>query len=381
MIRDQWYIVLESEEVGAKPAGMTRMGERLAFWRDSAGSLTCLHDQCVHRGVRLSRGKVLGDTLQCLFHGFEYDRTGRVTAIPANGRLTDVPKAFKVNSYPVHEAHGWVWIWWGADAPADLKPPRFFSDLGDPFSYTTARDPWDAHYSRVIENQLDVAHLPFVHWNTIGRGNRTVVDGPVVRWIDDSYFHVFVRNRTEDGTPSRKASEIRVDPERDLRLEFIFPNLWQNRISESVRVLAAFVPVDDGHTILYLRTYQKVVRAPLLRELFNRPAMPSNVYIAHQDRGVVQTQVPKATALRMQEQLIHADHPIIEYRRRREELKRGMEDLVGAGAIARKTPGRQRGTARTGAPVEARAETCIGPGGRTARKVQAETWTKSVIDR
>jgi phenylpropionate dioxygenase-like ring-hydroxylating dioxygenase large terminal subunit len=263
----------------------------------------------------------LGDNLQCPFHGFEYDPMGRVTVIPANGRAAAVPKAFRVNRYPVYEAHGLIWIWWGEDAPAELEPPRFFADLGAPFSYATARDPWEAHYSRVIENQLDVAHLPFIHANTIGRGSRTIADGPVVRWINDGQFQLFVYNRPEDGTPARKASEIQVDPEKDFRLEFIFPNLWQNRISDSVRIVAAFVPVDENRTMLYLRFYQKVVRLPVLRGVFNRLAMPSNLYIAHQDRRVVETHDPQPSALRVGEQLVHADGPIVEYRRRREALK------------------------------------------------------------
>jgi phenylpropionate dioxygenase-like ring-hydroxylating dioxygenase large terminal subunit len=78
--------------------------------------------------------------------------------------------------------------------------------------------------------------------------------------------------------------------------------------------------VDDEHTILYLRFYQRVVRWPLLRQLFTRLAAPSNLYILHQDRRVVITQRPKTSALRMDEQLLQGDRPIIEYRRRRQAL-------------------------------------------------------------
>jgi phenylpropionate dioxygenase-like ring-hydroxylating dioxygenase large terminal subunit len=38
MIRDQWYVVLESAEIGRRPAGFLRMGERLVFWRDDSGT-------------------------------------------------------------------------------------------------------------------------------------------------------------------------------------------------------------------------------------------------------------------------------------------------------------------------------------------------------
>ncbi|MGW8251004.1 MAG: aromatic ring-hydroxylating oxygenase subunit alpha, partial [Anaerolineales bacterium] len=130
---------------------------------------------------------------------------------------------------------------------------------------------------------------------------------------------VYTFNRHDDGSPPRKASQLS-PAGREFHLEFIFPNLWQNYISQDVRVVAAFVPVDEEHTILYLRFYQKFLGLPVLSQIINRLAMPFNVYIAHQDRRVVETQLPKRSALRMEEQLIQADNPIIEYRRRREEL-------------------------------------------------------------
>ena len=49
--------------------------------------------------------------------------------------------------------------------------------------------------------------------------------------------------------------------------------------------------------------------------------MPSNVYIAHEDRRVVVTQQPKASGLKIGEVLIPGDVPIIEYRRKRAALQ------------------------------------------------------------
>lgn len=37
MIRNQWYVVLESNEVGRQPVSVTRLGEKMVFWRDQAG--------------------------------------------------------------------------------------------------------------------------------------------------------------------------------------------------------------------------------------------------------------------------------------------------------------------------------------------------------
>lgn len=321
MIRNQWYVVLESNEVRNRPVGVIRLGEKLVFWRDEAGKVQAALDRCPHRGVALSAGVIQHEHLQCPFHGFEFDSTGKCVLIPANGSSGVIPKAMCLTTYPTHEAHGYIWIWWGNPVPADLPAPEFFDNLDDTFAYGSAQDPWNAHYSRVIENQLDVVHLPFIHRNTIGRGNRTLVDGPVVDWKGDKMLYTYVFNRVDDGTPPRKPGELSPKAPTSVHLEFIFPNLWQNYISENVRILAAFVPVDEEHTILYLRFYQNSLRLPLLGQLFARLAMPSNVYIAHEDRRVVVTQQPKASGLKIGEILIQGDLPVIEYRRKRAALQ------------------------------------------------------------
>ncbi len=321
MIRNQWYVVLESKEIGAHTVGVTRLGEKLVFWRDPQGKVNAAVDRCPHRGAALSIGKINSGHLQCPFHGFEFDPTGKCVLIPANGRNGIIPNVMQLNSYPTYEAHGLIWLWWGSPTPQELPSPEFFDNLDDSFSYGSACDPWDAHYSRVIENQLDVVHLPFIHRKTIGRGNRTLIDGPVVEWEGDRMLYTYVYNRLDDGTPPRKPRDLSPKDSDSVHLEFILPNLWQNFISENVRILAAFVPVDDTHTLLYLRFYQNFMRLPFLGKLVSQLSMPSNVYIAHEDRRVVITQQPKPSGLKIGEVLIQGDLPIIEYRKKRSELQ------------------------------------------------------------
>jgi phenylpropionate dioxygenase-like ring-hydroxylating dioxygenase large terminal subunit len=319
MIRNQWYAILESSEVPrGRPVGVTRMGEKLVAWRDSQGKVAIMHDQCPHRGVTLSVGEVHRDCIWCPFHGFEYDASGRCTVIPANGVNTPVPRALRVQTYPAHEAHGLIFVYWG-QPDGEVPPPRWFADLDESFSYGSVRDPWHAHYSRVIENQLDVPHVPFIHHSTIGRGNRTVINGPWVEWQDADRFFVYTWMRAEDGTPARRADEVE-RPDKPFHLEFIFPNLWQNWISPRVRVVVAFAPVDDENTVMVLRFYQNFMRTPGVRNIINRSAMIFNTRVAHEDRRVVVTQRPLRSDLRMGEKLIPGDSPIIAYRRRRQEL-------------------------------------------------------------
>jgi phenylpropionate dioxygenase-like ring-hydroxylating dioxygenase large terminal subunit len=325
MIWNQWYVILESREVKpGKPVGVKRMGENLVLWRDEEGKVACILDQCVHRGAALSLGKVVDQHIQCPFHGLEFDASGQCTYIPANGRSVRVPKVFRTRAYPTHEEHGFIWIWWG-EARETLPPVRFFDAIDEDFPYMTIVDHWDTHYSRAIENQLDVIHLPFIHHNSIGRGDRRVVDGPLAEWgceaeVDEcDLLHVWVYNRVEDGTPARKPDQL-PRPTRRPFLQFRFPNVWHNWISDDMRVTAAFVPVDDEQTLMYLRYYQRTLRIPILKEIFLWIGKIGSLYIARQDRRVVNTQRPKRSYNRMGETLLTGDLPITLYRRHREAL-------------------------------------------------------------
>lgn len=318
MINNQWYIILESREVKRnKIIRIKRFNENMALWRDSNNDVCCISDKCCHRGASLGCGRLIDGKLECPFHGFLYDRTGRVTLIPANGKNAEVPNSMKVRSYPTHEAYGFIWAWYGDDEKISGEP-FFFEELKD-FSYSTLRDHWHVHYSRAIENQLDVVHLPFVHRTTIGRGNKKLVNGPVVVREGD-LITFYVSNVEDDGlTLPLKPEEIR-GYHKLFHLYFHFPNLWENHITEKIRVIAAFVPVDDESSIIYIRYYQDMVKIPVLREIMNFIGKISSFVILRQDKRVVITQLPKKSSYKMGERLIQGDLPIIEYRKRRQEL-------------------------------------------------------------
>lgn len=326
MIPNQWYAVLESKQVKkGNLIGVTRLGEKLAFWRDQDGTINCIVDKCIHRGVQLSKGKVRKHHLECPFHGFQYDETGKVKIIPARGRNARVEDYYKQKTYIAKDKGGLIFIYWG-EWPQDLSElppiPMFEELLDKQFSYSTKQDHWNVHYSLVIENQLDVVHLPFVHASTIGRGYKTLVHGPGLQKCEDdgiTELRVQPYNVRDDGkTIPLKQSEI----PKDLKtyLFFRFPNLWINRISSSTIIFIAFAPINEENTLLYLRFYTKS-SIPLISSIIRRIGARGNLLIAGQDKRVVITQQPKKSSLKMEGQkLISGDRPIIEYRRIREDL-------------------------------------------------------------
>ena len=131
----------------------------------------------------------------------------------------------------------------------------------------------------------------------------------------------YVNNTFDNGNIKPKKPE-EIENYQDLfRLQFQMPNLWQNIISENIRIVAVFAPIDQNNTHIYLRFYQKFMTIPVLKQMVNGLSRISNRYILHQDRRVVLTQIPKKSELKMGEHLIQGDAPIIEYRKRRAMLK------------------------------------------------------------
>ena len=328
MIPNQWYVILESKEIKKNQVkGFTRFGEKIVAWRDSRGDLGVFRDKCPHRGIQLSCGKVKEDHLQCPFHGFEYDTTGRCTLIPANGKASAVPDYIRAGAWPVKEAHGFIYLWYTPEPPSDITIPAgdlpevpWFDDLDDSLVSSSFTDLWKAHYSRGIENQLDVVHVPFIHHTTIGRGIGPVVNGPYTKQGENSIsFWPF--NEEDRGQKPLRPDQLTESPKKSVYITFIFPNLWQNHIMDSMRIIVAFVPIDDEHTLFYLKTYQKMVRLPLLKDLFFLFSKIFNLIVLKQDRTVVETHQPQATSLKMDEHLISGDHPIILYRKMREKFK------------------------------------------------------------
>ena len=286
--------MLDADELGSAPLGVQRHGEPLVFWR-SGDSVHCALDQCPHRWARLSLGTVQDGCLTCPFHGFRFDPDGQCTRMPPDG--PGVPsRRMAVQTWEAREAHGFVWIWWGARR--DSYPPiPWFDELQAPgwrWRWSRITETWDTHWSRVAENQLDFTHLPFVHRTSIGRGLDPAVE---------------VRIEGDGDRLTMWASNQKT------RLELVAPNLWRNRLGDKVNIVMVFAAIDEGTTRAYVRFYQRIVPLPVLGDLVCWLSRWPNAFILGQDRRVVTSQHPAPARLRNGEQLVKSDAPIIWFRR------------------------------------------------------------------
>ena len=213
-------------------------------------------------------------------------------------------------------------MWFGDEEPK--SEPKFFQDINEKFAYTEIREIWNVLFPRAVENQLDVMHLPYVHRTTIGRGNRTLVNGPVVKRLDEDSFVVYIFNEVDSGQIPKKPAEIK-ELESNVYLEFIFPNVWQNHISENMRVVVFFVPVTNEKTLIYLRYYIRATGIRSIDMLIAKLGMQFNKIVLHQDKRVVETQDKDIR----KDKFVQGDLPIIEFRKRLYNEKKLMEFLFG----------------------------------------------------
>ena len=74
-------------------------------------------------------GRIKGDDVECGYHGLTFDCTGACTRVPGAEKI---PHVARVQSYPIDERYGLLWIWMGEAEKAD--PAKIFEvdHWGDP---------------------------------------------------------------------------------------------------------------------------------------------------------------------------------------------------------------------------------------------------------
>jgi len=320
MIFNQWYAVLPSKAVKRDGIlAVKRLNLALALFRNRNGELGCVTDQCTHRGAALSIGCLKGDHIHCPFHGIEFDINGKCKFIPANGKAsTEDLSRYNVKQHLVREANDIIYLWYGDEEKVTETLPFFNDYVDDSYSYSEIEDHWNSHYSRSIENQLDVVHVPIVHYNTIGRGNKTLVNGPKVVF-ENGVITTSANNETDNGQKPKPASECEIN---STFLSFIFPNVWMNHIADKIKVIIYFAPVDDENTVLYIRFYCKLSKLKLINRFVAFTGKFANRVIERQDKRIVITEKPKVSSFRSNEKLISGDGPIVLYRKIRDELQK-----------------------------------------------------------
>jgi phenylpropionate dioxygenase-like ring-hydroxylating dioxygenase large terminal subunit len=320
MFMNFWYVAGTSDSIADKPVKVRMLGQNFVLFRDGAGKAHCLSNVCTHRGGSLAHGRVVGDTVACPYHGWQFNGGGTCVKIPSLGRDAKIPVRTRIDAYPVEERYGLVFAFLG-DLPEEERPPiQHIPEWGQAgWRATSQSRTRKVNFQRAVENGLDPAHNAFVHdthiaaadtdeWAKVGSLDVRETPWGVGFWnkvLAPPLAEGRMRQasgRTEaamidTGTGHHGANSVwtSIHPTPAV---FIHQYSWQT-------------PVDEGETTAYLVT----MRNFLLEPEHNARIIERNFYVAHQDDVVLAEIEPVLTPEdNTHENFTPADGPIARYR-------------------------------------------------------------------
>lgn len=274
-----WYPVARSGVIrSGQSHGVSFAGDPIVLVRTEGGELFALEDRCAHRQVPLRYGVVRGDVLQCGYHCWTYDRTGKCVAVPY--RSDDMALPAGVRSYPCREACGLVFVFPGDSEKAGTAPfpdlPRF-ADERYKTRYLDRRV--NCHYSFMHENLMDMNHQ-FLHRRLMGSIRATCLgssEGDT--WSETRYTFKRVGGKQSAGERFMiKTGKVERTSDRDhalmlIRTDYPYQTLqfWPRHSTEpALDLWNCYIPVDRQQRINH--TYGLMMirrpRIPGLIQLF-----------------------------------------------------------------------------------------------------------------
>jgi 3-ketosteroid 9alpha-monooxygenase subunit A len=165
-----WFQVAWSDEIAVGDVHtMKYFGEDMVAWRSESGQVTVMNAYCEHLGAHLGfGGKVVGEVIQCPFHGWQWNSEGRNVCIPYESRPN---RGRRITTYPVAERNASIYVWHDTEGrdPFFDAPDVFasFSDGSSVADYYPQQRLFEQghqmHPQYVLENGVDFAHFKYVH--------------------------------------------------------------------------------------------------------------------------------------------------------------------------------------------------------------------------
>ena len=195
---EQWWPVSYLQDLDPQCPNRFTLLERdlVIWWEVSTRRWRVFPDVCPHRLVPLSEGRINeAGQLECPYHGWSFDGDGQCRQIPQALENTQPDsRRSRCASLPTAIGQGLLFVWMGSRDSADPEQLPLVPALEEnPESWTvqdTFRDlPMDA--VTLLENVLDVSHVPFTHHKTVGKRENAAPVEATITGEDASGFKAF----------------------------------------------------------------------------------------------------------------------------------------------------------------------------------------------
>ena len=338
IFRKFWHAVMPLAHLADGPKPFTLLGEPIVLFIDETGAPAALKDRCCHRTARLSKGWCPQDgplrgKLQCGYHGWTYDRSGRVVHIPQYAADRAIPPDYCTPAYHCTARYGYAWVAL-EDPIADIPAVPEFDD---PAFRTIFQfhEVWQTSPMRALENSFDNSHFSFVHRATFGVADRPE---PSRYELVDTPTGFYAETVIPAANPERfrRISGV-AEPvtTRHMRNAYFMP--FSRRLDieypSGIRhiIINCFTPIDDGRMQLCQWLFRNDTEADCPAQLL----IDFDDEITREDKDILESTDPDAlidTRRRGVEYSMDSDRPGMLIRKKLFELlRRHGEDEVHRG--------------------------------------------------
>ncbi len=256
-LRNGWYAVARSVDVGSAPVAVTLLGTKAVLYRsnnDGASAIVAAPDRCPHREAPLSAGYMSDGCLVCPYHGWTFGSDGRCVRVPSSADNIPAPPRAHLATFATAEMYGLVWLCVGTPNTAANGGPDIpiIPNEDDPSfrRINTPVDVWRCSATRMSDNFLDISHFPFVHVGTFGRAQETQVPKLQLEELDNGWYGYKYEVRANNSALGTMVSGQSVDVvERAMSSGFHLPFDVRSTISYHTGLqhilLLLSTPIDD----------------------------------------------------------------------------------------------------------------------------------------
>lgn len=329
VFRKFWHAVMPLSDLADGPRPFTLLGEDIVLFLDAAGQPAALRDRCCHRTAKLSRGwcvdgegKACGQGhIQCGYHGWTYNRTGKVIAIPQYDAGRPVPVDYATRAYHCQARYGYAWVAL-EDPIADIPPVPEFADP----AYRTIfqfHERWSTSPMRALENSFDNSHFSFVHRATFGVAASPKPSKYELVEKDEGFYAETVIEAANPEKFHRISGVKDAITTRHMRNAYFLP--FSRRLDieypSGIRhiIINCFTPIDDGH----IQLCQWLFRNDTEEDCPAQMLIDFDEEITREDKDILESTDPDAVVdLRRRgvEYSMDSDRPGILIRRKLMEL-------------------------------------------------------------
>ncbi len=315
-LRRGWHPVMRANELTDQPVRVELFGDAWVLVRLN-GLLSVFVDKCPHRNARLSDGCIVGDRLQCPFHGWEFDASGKCAHIPALGLGATVPPTSHLQlGARIQEKYDIIWLAPETPECAILDVPEW----EDPSLSAVWLPSIDVNASagQIIDNFLDFSHFPFVHAGTFGAGEDATVTPYEVQSTVDGWgfvvnYHHKINNKED---PLVATGEHPLLQPRVMRYNFAAPFMATLRLdfplTGMVNLITMFVqPLDASNS----RVYCAMLRNDFTDQASRDDAVAYEMDVFAEDKRVLEHLWDNEIPLGVGQAHTRADRNTVEFRR------------------------------------------------------------------